>query len=188
MIYALILKTVTKLEVALDTNVNAGLRIKRIRKNTDGFNLILHGRNVREEERLIGCGVWHNLSRKKLESNPSEYIENYKGLSLKTYSKMDEIADVGRKQYIAEWNGLRDKMWRAEISAKSEDVKDWLDYCGRSNDKTLHSPCIMQFIYRLSEPDYRLRFWRWQSRRLMRYTRKTDDAKFDVFDVIVGNI
>lgn len=182
------LRTITKLEIAFDANVNAGLRLKRIRKDTEAYNLILHGKKVTETERMTGCGLWHNFSRKKLESNPSEYIENYKGLSLKTYSKMNEIADIGKKQYIANWNGFWDRMWRSEVSTKSEDVKDWLNYCEISNDETLYTPCIMQFLYRLSEPDYRLRFWRWQSRRLMRYTRKTDDAKFDVFDVITGNI
>lgn len=178
---------ISKLEVALDVNVNAGKRLTNIRKDTKGYDLILHGRKVSDMQRLKGCGLWYNISRKTLEKHPTLYIENAKGLSLKTYSKRDEIWESG-KYYIMDWNGWDGKIWRSEIFTKNRDINSWIKYCENSNDDTLYTSCLMHFLHNLSLPEYRLRFWRWQVQRLMRFSRKKDSKKCDVFDVIVKNI
>ena len=182
----LTLMTVRKLEIDVDVNVKAGKRLRDIRKNTKDYDLILHGRKVGENARLNGCGLWFEYSRNNLCNHPTEYIRNAKGLSVKTYSKRDEISN-SNKDYIADWNGWNGKMWRSEVTTKNPDILRWIEYT-KNQDYTLKTFDLMQFLHFLSIPAYRLAFWRYQSQRLIRYNRKRDNRKVDMYDVIIGKI
>lgn len=167
-------------------NVKTGKRLRDIRKNTEDYDIILHGRKVNENARLNGCGLWFEYSRNNLCLPPTEYKRNAKGLLVKTYSKRDELAN-SNKEYIAEWNGWQGKMWRSEVTTKNPDILRWIEYT-KKQDYTLKTFDLMQFLHFLSMPAYRLAFGRYQTPRLLRYNRKRDNHKIDMLDVIVGNI
>lgn len=123
---------ITDLHVALDTNINFAKKIKHAQFNDD-YEVILNGKarldkkEVLDEILHIQTGDQCRLRTLTICINPKKQD----GLSLKIYDKKREL-EKSNKKYIPQWNGLKDKDYRVELTIKNEHLKEFYQWKGEA--------------------------------------------------------
>lgn len=124
------LNNITDLHVALDSNINFAKKIKHA-QFSDDYELILNGKvrsdkkEVLDEILHIQTGDQYRLRTLTICINPKKQD----GLSLKIYDKKREL-EKSNKNYIPQWNGLKDKDYRVELTIKNEHLKEFYQWKG----------------------------------------------------------
>lgn len=122
------LNNITDLHVALDTNINFAKKIKHAQFNDD-YEVILNGKarldkkEVLDEILHIQTGDQCRLKTLTICISPKKQD----GLSLKVYDKKKEL-EKSNKGYIPQWNGLKDKDYRVELTIKNEHLKEFYQW------------------------------------------------------------
>lgn len=126
------LNNITDLHVALDTNINFAKKIKHAQFNDD-YEVILNGK-VRSNKKEVLDEILHvqtgdqcRLKTLTIYINPKKQD----GLSLKIYDKKREL-EKSNKNYIPQWNGLKDKNYRVELTIKNEHLKEFCQWKGEA--------------------------------------------------------
>lgn len=126
------LNNITDLHVALDTNINFAKKIRHA-QFSDDYELILNGKvrsdkkEVLDEILHIQTGDQYRLRTLTICINPKKQD----GLSLKIYDKKREL-EKSNKNYIPQWNGLKDKDYRVELTIKNEHLKEFYQWKGEA--------------------------------------------------------
>lgn len=126
------LNNITDLHIALDTNINFAKKIKRAQFNDD-YEVILNGKVCSDKKKVldeilhIQTGDQYRLRTLTICVNPKKQD----GLSLKAYDKKKEL-EKSNKDYIPQWNGLKDRDYRVELTIKNEHLKEFYQWKGET--------------------------------------------------------
>lgn len=113
-------------------NINFAKKIKHAQFNDD-YEVILNGKarldkkEVLDEILHIQTGDQCRLRTLTICINPKKQD----GLSLKIYDKKREL-EKSNKKYIPQWNGLKDKDYRVELTIKNEHLKEFYQWKGEA--------------------------------------------------------
>ena len=124
------LNNITNLHVALDTNINFAKKIKHA-QFCDDYEVILNGK-VRSNKKEVLDEILHIQTGDQCRLRTlTVYISPKKqdGLSLKVYDKKREL-EKSNKNYIPQWNGLKNKNYRVEVAIKNEHLKEFYQWKG----------------------------------------------------------
>ena len=129
----------TRVDIALDTNINVLARVKKNIRNHEGLDMYLCRHKVaKADEKIQGYGEYYASTRKRLIKHPEIIIEQAKdeGTRLKIYDKTRELVehrdDKADRYYnwLGEgWNREKDHIYRVEVSIRNEDLKDIFVKC-----------------------------------------------------------
>ena len=124
----------TRVDIALDTNINVLARVKKNIRNHQGLDMYLCRHVVTDaDEKMQGYGEYYASTRKRLIKNPEIIIEQAKdeGTRLKIYDKSRELVehrgDKADRYYNwlgEDWDREKDHIYRVEVSIRNEDLKD----------------------------------------------------------------
>ncbi len=144
----------TRVDLALDTNINVITRIRRNIRNCEGLDMFLCRRKVDDEDKKIeGYGEFYASTRRRLLRTPELIIRQAKeeGTRLKVYDKSRELAESRpdkADRYFTwlgdDWNRKKDHIYRVEVSIRNEDLRTIHAECRKKyNDelKDLPFPC-----------------------------------------------
>lgn len=145
----------TRVDIALDTNINVLARVKKNIRNHEGLDMYLCRHKVVDaDEKLPGYGEYYASTRKRLIKRPEIIIEQAKdeGTRLKMYDKTRELvehrddkADLYYSWLGEDWDREKDHICRVEVSIRNEDLKDIHDKCrGRFNPEMQDLPFWLQ--------------------------------------------
>lgn len=129
----------TRVDIALDTNINVLARVKKKIRNHQGYDMFLCRRKITDaDEKLQGYGEYFASTRKRLIKSPEIIIEQAKddGTRLKIYDKTRELTesrtDKADRYYNwlgEEWDREKDHIYRVEVSIRNNDQKDIYTKC-----------------------------------------------------------
>lgn len=126
------LNNITDLHIALDTNINFAKKIKHAQFNDD-YEVILNGK-VRSDKKKVLDEILHIQTGDQCRLRTLTICINPKkqdGLSLKAYDKKKEL-EKSNKDYIPQWNGLKDRDYRVELTIKNEHLKEFYQWKGET--------------------------------------------------------
>lgn len=115
-------KSITKLELAFDTNINIISRVRKYIRDVDNFDMVINGKKVRYDSDILPLyGEYFERSRTSLSANPTLYFhQKDDSYSLRIYDKSREIAK-SKKTYISDSKHL----YRCELTIRNEDIKEF---------------------------------------------------------------
>lgn len=120
---------ITKIDVAVDSNVNYFSRIKKAVRNMELVPIVL-GSAYPEKKVIIDKLLYiHTADRERYRTNSISISSSEKDFSLAVYNKSEEIGE-SHKDYIAEWNGSLRTIYRAEVRLKRSALRDYLEAKG----------------------------------------------------------
>jgi len=132
----------TRVDIALDTNVNVLARVKKNIRNNEGLDMYLCRHKIVDAgAKMPGYGEYYASTRKRLIKHPEIIIEQAKneGTRLKIYNKSRELVEHrGDKtdRYYSwlgdKWDRDKDTVYRVEVSIRNEDIKDIYSKCHNS--------------------------------------------------------
>ncbi|MBO5630246.1 MAG: hypothetical protein J5965_14360 [Aeriscardovia sp.] len=127
------LNNCTKVDIALDTNVNVLAKMKKLIRNHQKLDMYLCRHKVQDADtKLEGYGEYYASTRKRLIRHPEIIISQAKdeGTRLKVYEKTRELTESRpdkKERYFnwlgKEWNAEKDRIFRVEVSLRNEDIK-----------------------------------------------------------------
>lgn len=179
---------ITRLEIALDTNINPVPQILRIIKDSENYDIIINGKVVESDEQIIkDYGEYFERTRKKRKRYPTIYISQHKddAPSLKIYDKATEMKE-NNKEYISKWNEFNTStQYRIEIEIKNEDIKKFLSEVGCKVEYWGDLDCILT---NLNTTEYKELIWIWTTDRLLRFRKKGKREVFTLHDVCTRSV
>ncbi len=129
----------TRVDIALDTNINVLARVKKNIRNHKELDMYLCRHKIADaDEKMPGYGEYYASTRKRLIKRPEIIIEQAKeeGTRLKIYDKTRELeehrydkADRYFSWLGEKWDRERDHIYRVEVSIRNEDLKDIFNKC-----------------------------------------------------------
>ena len=129
----------TRVDIALDTNINVLARIKKNIRNHKELDMYLCRHKIADaDEKMPGYGEYYASTRKRLIKRPEIIIEQAKeeGTRLKIYDKTRELVEHRENKadcyynWLGDgWNREKDHIYRVEVSIRNEDLKDIYKKC-----------------------------------------------------------
>lgn len=129
----LVYNNCTRIDIALDTNVNILTRLRKRIRNVDELDMYLCRHKVNGPDiKLDGYGEYYASTRRRLLKRPEIIIGQAKeeGTKLKIYDKSRELQESRpdkTERYFAwlgkDWNRDKDHIFRVEVSIRNEDLK-----------------------------------------------------------------
>lgn len=124
----LVLNNVTELELDLDVNVNIIPIIRKLKRDTEHYDMIYNGKRVPNGQRLPKYKELFSSTRESLIYPPSLYFKQAKATDpfLRIYNKSDEIRESSGKNYISFWNDFGNQdFFRIEIVLRNEAYREF---------------------------------------------------------------
>ena len=125
---------VTSLDLALDTPFNISKVVKKLLHNKNVIT-ILNGKRVtdRDEDRpeinYPASGSLNNQNKYQTVNikQRNAIKDKNKGVTIQTYDKIAEIKNSSDKQYIMEYYGNPQRLYRTEVHLNAEDIKNYVE-------------------------------------------------------------
>lgn len=145
----------TRIDIALDTTVNAVERIKKRKRDVDNLDMFLCRHKVTDPDlRLDDYGEFFGATRRRLLKHPEIIIKQSKqeGTRLKVYDKTRELLE-SRPDKIERyyswlgdgWDQDKDHIFRVEVSIRNEDLKEmWKKLSKQLHPEALDMPFLTQ--------------------------------------------
>ena len=128
---SLIYNNITKVDLAIDGNLNYFSRIKKAVRNMELTPIVL-GTAYPEKKEIIKKLLYiHTADRVRYRTGTISISSSEKDFSLSVYNKSEEITESG-KDYIKEWTSLNDTIHRVEVRMKRTALKDYLSSKGNT--------------------------------------------------------
>lgn len=126
----LILNNITDLHIALDTNIDFAKKISKAQFDDD-YIVVLNGTIRSNKDEILDDILHVKTGNQRRLKTLSLYVSPKKkdGLSLKIYDKKREL-EKSNKNYIPQWNGLKNKNYRVELTIKNEHLKEFYQWKG----------------------------------------------------------
>lgn len=145
----------TRIDIALDTTVNALARLRKRIRDVENLDMFLCRHKVTDPDfKLDGYGEYYASTRRRLLKRPEIIIEQAKneGTRLKVYDKSRELLEsrpdkkVRYYNWLGEgWNQDKDHIFRVEVTIKNEDLKEmWKQLSRRLSPEDLDMPFLTQ--------------------------------------------
>jgi hypothetical protein len=145
----------TRIDIALDTTVNAVARIKKRKRDVDNLDMFLCRHRVTDPDlRLDDYGEFYGATRRRLLKHPEIIIKQSKqeGTRLKVYDKSRELLESRPDKIERYYNWLgdgwdqdTDHIYRVEVSVRNEDLKEiWKKISKRLRPEELDMPFLDQ--------------------------------------------
>ena len=163
-------KSITKLEIAVDTNINVISRIRKYIRDIDNYDMVINGKKVRYDSDILPLyGEYYERSRTALSTNPTLYFhQKDDSYSLRVYDKSREI-DKSKKTYISNSKHL----YRCELTIRNEDIKEFCKSLVGNVELSKYSDYtrILEF---LNDEEFQfLLFYRYSKRMIYFIDKKT---------------
>lgn len=136
----------SSVDVCLDCNLSALTRIKRAIRDVNNLAMYINGRHVDDNDPCIG--YYYAANRFKLLGQPTLYIKNTGGLSLRVYDKGRELNDASpeKSEYTRNWSNISDTPYhRLELTIKSCRISRFCIDNGLTQDEFLRGLCYEDF-------------------------------------------
>lgn len=122
----------TSVDLALDTPFDVSRSLYRLYRNKE-ITTILNGKRItnRDEDRSeISRTLSGSLNKDKYQTiyvkQRNAIMDKRKGITVTTYDKRAEILNASGKDYILEYYGNPDKLFRTEVHLNNDEIKDFL--------------------------------------------------------------
>lgn len=126
---SLIYNNITRLDIAVDSNVNYPVRLKKAVRDMSLTPVVL-GKAYTEPKEIIRKLLYiHTADRIRYRTDNISLSSSDKDEALCLYNKSEEIKESG-KDYIAEWDRITGTIYRAEIRLKRAAIKEFLNNRG----------------------------------------------------------
>lgn len=149
----------TALDIAVDYKKNISSIIKKMMRN-DRIKTILNGKQLKDRKRIIpGVTFDYSTSLSKLHCptitlRQSKAVKNKeRGVSVQSYDKWAEIQASSGKDYILNYYGYPQRLYRLEVRLHYQELQDYSKKTGRPQDvEMLFDPAYLEgaFYYHLS--------------------------------------
>ena len=124
----------TTLDLALDTSFNIRKDVKMLLHNKN-VTTILNGKKIldRDEDRpeinYPASGSLNNQNKYQTVNikQRNAIKDKNKGVTIQTYDKIAEIKNSSDKQYIMEYYGNPQRLYRTEVHLNAEDIKNYVE-------------------------------------------------------------
>ena len=124
----------TTLDLALDTSFNISKDVKMLLHNKN-VTTILNGKKIldRDEDRpeinYPASGSLNNQNKYQTVNikQRNAIKDKNKGVTIQTYDKIAEIKNSSDKQYIMEYYGNPQRLYRTEVHLNAEDIKNYVE-------------------------------------------------------------
>ncbi len=151
----LVYNNCTRIDIALDTNVNILTRLRKQIRNVEELDMYLCRHKVTDPDvKMDGYGEYYASTRRRLLKRPEIIISQAKGegTKLKVYDKSRELQESRPDKteryfgWLGEgWNPAKDHIFRVEVSIRNEDLKDmWPKLSKRLNPEEMDMPFLNQ--------------------------------------------
>lgn len=155
---------ITKLDLAIDCNVNLVKKFYKMLRDENYTPIIFHKEfpNMNEKiPHLLNMGNGTRLRPYMNKSFDIRKVSNFKSLSLHCYNKLDEVKENNyEKQYILDKVNIK-PMYRMEIRSKSIELDYTLGKMGLSHYdlymQLLNDVILIEFYYRLMDRIIRIK-------------------------------
>lgn len=126
------LNNITDLHIALDTNIDFAKKISKAQFDDD-YIVVLNGTIRSNKDEILDDILHVKTGNQRRLKTLSVYVSPKKkdGLSLKIYDKKREL-EKSNKNYIPQWNGLKNKNYRVELTIKNEHLKEFYQWKGET--------------------------------------------------------
>lgn len=185
---------VTKIEIAVDVNVNAISRIQQAVSDVDTFHMILLGKNVKDPtEYLDGYYEFYQRSRLRKRRNPTLYIGKQKSsgkVVLRVYDKTRELeqARQDKEEIIKVWDDIGDYIQRLEISVGKEAFNRFLKHIRKKQPNRWDESASL-FSALGEDPELRLKMFAYFSNDLLHFKVKNHDkTQVSLLELVVGDV
>lgn len=129
--YTLRFRGITAVDLAIDTTTDSVSRIRQFMRSKH-MTTIINGKAIKDRNKVLeNVHIDYSTTLNKIK-NPSLYITQKKaaknrnrGITLCGYNKRKEI-DASGKNYLMEFYGNPEKLYRLEIQLNNNDIKDYL--------------------------------------------------------------
>lgn len=168
--FSLRFRCVTKIELAVDTNINIINRIRKYIRNYGDYDCVINGRKVKSENEIIEkYGEYYERTRKGITKKPTLYFhQKDNSYFLKVYDKTREIEKSGKK-YITE-----DKhVFRAELTIKNEDIREFCKSLAKIPELSKYGDYSSIEDYINNDEFLFLLFWKYTKRMVYFVDKKT---------------
>jgi len=120
--FDLTFRSVTTLELAIDSNINVISRIRKYIKDYYNYDIVLNGKKIKSEKQTLDLyGEYYERTRKGITKKPTLYFhQKDNSYSLKVYDKAREI-ETSNKGYISD----KKHLFRVELTIRNEDIKEF---------------------------------------------------------------
>lgn len=122
----------TSVDLAIDTPFDVSRSLYRLYRNKV-VTTILNGKRIidRDEDRPeISRVLSGSLNKDKYQTiyvkQRNAIMDKRKGITVTTYDKRAEILNASGKDYILEYYGNPDKLYRTEVHLNNDEIKDFL--------------------------------------------------------------
>jgi len=149
----------TSIDIAMDYTKNISSIIKRMMRN-DQLKTILNGKHLKDRKRVIpGVDFDYSTSLSKLHC-PTITLRQAKaarskdkGITVQSYDKMAEIALQSKKDYILDYYGHPQRLYRLEVRLHYQELQDYCRKAGVPQSiEMVFNPAFLEsaFYYHLS--------------------------------------
>lgn len=163
------LKSVTKIDICIDTykNIVRNLKNKMKDKNIDW---VINGHKVKDKKKAIKGGFWIvplRIENTEEENDETLYVKQEEGLTLCIYDKGKEIEDVSKKFYVTQdlqfinTDYKPSEIYRAEIRLNRKNIIDYLKSINEMTDE--------EFYYELRNDEFLMNMFDKLSKKLLRF-------------------
>lgn len=149
----------TSLDIAIDQQYDVAHLIKRLYRRKD-ITTIINGKAIKDrKETLKNLYLTYSTSLDRLKSlsvnikQKKALHDKTRGITVQAYNKMNEIQDVSHKQYICEFYGFPNRLYRLEVHLNNAEIKDYCNKYGIHQDESMISDQELlstMFFYHLS--------------------------------------
>lgn len=200
-------KSITELEVCIDTSTNIISKIRKMIKDSENYEMFVNGKKVVDTDKTIkDYGEFFSRTRQKLNRNPTLYVSQAdKDTKLKVYDKTREIEEEkGKKNYIIDWNKFgKQNIYRLELTMLWRDIKKWFNFLQISNsdckryisdgdNHTTPSEPMHDYIARtlllLQQPHYIAEMIHNNTNRVLYFAQKRPYKRLSLLEVAIGNV
>ncbi|MEE0267893.1 MAG: hypothetical protein UD103_07950 [Bacteroidales bacterium] len=150
---------ITKIDVALDSNINYFNRIKKAVKNMEFVPVVLNTAYPDKKTIIDKLLYIHTADRERYRTNTIAVSSSEKDMTLSIYNKTQEIEESG-KEYISEWNNIPNNTYRTEIRLKRSALRDFLQDKGMTFE---------DLYYRLFDKELLFSLFCYYSNKLIRF-------------------
>ena len=178
---------VTEAEVALDTDVNIIYRLRRMIRDTAGYDMFLNGRKVESGVPLENYGEFFERTREQLSRVPTLYFKQSKAtdMSLKVYDKATELTEHSPEKAARyhEWLGWdrTDRIYRAEVTLHNTNIRE---FCERRSRWLAEQGEHGNALGLLGMEEFRLDMFTNAADRMVYFRDRTSGGKVSIIDLL----
>ncbi len=153
---------ITEIHIALNSNINWFVKVKRAIRNLSLIPIILNKKYINEKEIIDKILYLHTADRKRYRTDTMIIKNAEKDMEIDLYDKTNEIIETN-KEYIKDDFGGNTRIFRNEVRLKKTALKNYLDKKGLNWE---------DFYMRLIDFNFLFDVFNFFQNKIIRFTNK----------------